>query len=165
MRLTLPLHHLKIAAEPTEGPTHSPRSFCVPFPTPLGGVQSSINQIPLGGLGSKQKNVVWGSVDSVGSVATQPRSELRGISATRTKYEWNGICSRGRNMREKLREEALQRTSTAHMAQACQGFLLDLTYSLAGDTQQATDLLQRHRLLALESEVQSQDLGLALLEG
>ena len=71
----------------------------------------------------------------------------------------------GQDSHEMLREEALQRTSTAHVAQTCQGFLLDLTHPLAGDTQQATDLLQSHRLLALEPEVQSQDLGFSLFEG
>src|SRR5207253_4255392 len=41
---------------------------------------------------------------------------------------------------------------------------LDLADALARDAQQRADLFEGHRLLALEAEVEPQDLGLAVLE-
>src|SRR5205823_3729907 len=64
-----------------------------------------------------------------------------------------------------LKEEAFQRPGSRDVAEARKGFLFDLPHPLARDTEQRADLLERHRLLTLEPEVQPQDLRLALLEG
>ena len=83
MMRALPLHPTLATepTEPTEVPTHSPYCCCSHFPTPLSGdhpQQSSINQMSLEWRGEpNKKKVVRGSVDSVGSVAIQPRYELR----------------------------------------------------------------------------------------
>src|SRR5262245_42547933 len=51
------------------------------------------------------------------------------------------------------------------MPQPRQRLLLDLAHPLARDPEQRADLFERHRLLALEAEIESQDLRLALFEG
>src|SRR6478672_10148469 len=61
-------------------------------------------------------------------------------------------------------EEGLERARARHVSQARQRLLLDLPHALARDAEQRTDLFERHRLLAIEAEVQTQDLGLALLQ-
>src|SRR5512137_912058 len=63
-------------------------------------------------------------------------------------------------MGRKLAEEALQRSRLRDVAEAGEGLLLDLADPFAGDAQQRADLLERHRLLAVEPEVEPQDLRL-----
>ena len=46
------------------------------------------------------------------------------------------------------------------MAQTLERKLLDLANPLPGDTQLRADALQRHRRLAVQTEVQTEDLGL-----
>src|SRR2546428_237393 len=64
-----------------------------------------------------------------------------------------------------LEQEAFQRSRSGNVAEARQRLSLDFPHALAGYAEQRADLLERHRLLALQSEIQSQDLRLALLEG
>src|SRR5256885_13919523 len=63
-----------------------------------------------------------------------------------------------------LEQEAFQRSRSGNVAEARQRLFLDLPHAFAGYAEQRADLLERHRLLALQSEIQSQDLRLALLE-
>src|SRR5690349_3562455 len=63
-----------------------------------------------------------------------------------------------------LPEEALERSRTRHVTQPRQRLLLDLADPLARDPEERPDLLECHWLLAVEPEVQPQDLRLALLE-
>ena len=64
----------------------------------------------------------------------------------------------------RLAEEALECSGSRHVAQPGERFLFDLTNSLARDPEERSDLLQRHRLLTIQTEVQPQDLRLALLQ-
>src|SRR5688500_20242098 len=61
-------------------------------------------------------------------------------------------------------QEALQRPCAAHVPKPAERLLLDLPHALAGDAEQGADLLERHGLLAVEAEVEAEDLRLALLE-
>src|SRR5215213_88397 len=61
-------------------------------------------------------------------------------------------------------EEALQGPGAAHVAESAQGLLLDLPDPLAGDAEQAANLLERHRLGTIQTEIEAQNLGLALLQ-
>src|SRR5829696_6842395 len=63
-----------------------------------------------------------------------------------------------------LAQEALERPGAAHVAQARERLLLDLPHALARDAEERPDLLERHRLLAVEPEVEAEDLRLALLQ-
>src|SRR6266511_1605010 len=63
-----------------------------------------------------------------------------------------------------LRQEAFERPGTTHVPQPRQGLLLELPHPLARDAEQRSDLLERHRPLALEPEVEPQDRRLAVLE-
>src|SRR5215213_10600242 len=67
--------------------------------------------------------------------------------------------------RSRSGQETLQRPRAAHVAKPAQRLLLDLPHPLAGDAQKAPDFLQRHRLGSVQPEVETQDLGLALLQG
>src|SRR2546429_9518478 len=64
-----------------------------------------------------------------------------------------------------LEQEAFQRSRSGNVAEARQRLFLDLPHAFAGYAEQRADLLERHRLLALQSEIQSQDLRLPVLEG
>ena len=50
------------------------------------------------------------------------------------------------------------------MPQTDQSLLLDLANSFSGDTHESPDLLQGHRLLIIQTEVQAKNLGLPLLQ-
>ena len=50
------------------------------------------------------------------------------------------------------------------MAELEQRLFLDLPHALAGDAEQCPDILQSHRIFAVEAEVQPQNLRLALLQ-
>ena len=50
------------------------------------------------------------------------------------------------------------------MPQSRQRLLLNLAHPLARNPQQAADLLERHRVLSLEPEIQAQNLGFALFQ-
>src|ERR1019366_4060829 len=63
-----------------------------------------------------------------------------------------------------LAEIALERPRAAHVPQARERLFLDLADALARDVQHGADLLERHRLGPVESEIEAQDLRLALLE-
>src|SRR5687767_6823953 len=71
-------------------------------------------------------------------------------------------CCSGRGNRSA--EEALERSGARHVAQAGQRLLLDLTDTLARNAEQRPDLLECHRLFAIEPEVEAENLRLALLE-
>src|SRR5256712_12417777 len=64
-----------------------------------------------------------------------------------------------------LEQEAFQRSGSRDVAEARQRLFLDLPHTLPRDTEQRADLLERHGLLALEPEIQAEDLRLPLLEG
>ena len=51
------------------------------------------------------------------------------------------------------------------MPQPAERLLLDLPDAFPRDAEQRADLLECHRLLAVQAEVQPEDAGLALLEG
>src|SRR5580698_10456048 len=63
-----------------------------------------------------------------------------------------------------LAEIALKRARAAHMAQPRERLFLDLPHTLARDVQDRADLLERHRLRGVETEIEAQNLRLALLE-
>src|SRR4051812_21557424 len=63
-----------------------------------------------------------------------------------------------------LAEIRLERSRARDVTQARQRLFLDLTHALARDAEKRADLLQRHGLLIVETEVQAQNLRLALLE-
>src|SRR6266496_319854 len=63
-----------------------------------------------------------------------------------------------------LRQEAVERPGPRDVPQPRQRLLLDLPHALAGDAELRADLLERHRVLSFQPEVQTQDLGLAILE-
>src|SRR5690349_15276914 len=67
--------------------------------------------------------------------------------------------------RDLLRQETLQRASAAHVPEPTERLFLDLADPFPGDTEQATDLFQRHRLGTVETEIQPKDLGLTLFQG
>src|SRR2546428_9880112 len=64
-----------------------------------------------------------------------------------------------------LEQEAFQRSGSRDVAEARQRLFLDLPDALPRDTEQRADLLERHGLLALQPEMQAEDLRLPLLEG
>src|ERR1043166_8178713 len=64
-----------------------------------------------------------------------------------------------------LSQITLQRACPAHVPEPRQRFFLDLPHALARDAEQRPDLLERHRLAAVQAEVEAKNLGLALLEG
>ena len=64
----------------------------------------------------------------------------------------------------RLPQIALQRPRPGNVPQPTQRLLLDLPHPFARDPQKAPDLLERHRLLAVQAEVEPQDLRLALLQ-
>src|SRR2546421_6685870 len=64
-----------------------------------------------------------------------------------------------------LEQEAFEGAGATHVAEPGQGLLLDLPHPLPRDAEQRADFLERHGLLPLETEIQPEDLGLALLEG
>src|SRR5450759_347883 len=64
-----------------------------------------------------------------------------------------------------LPEKGLERASSRIVPQLEQRLLLDLPHSLARDLQQRTDVLERHRIGAIKSEVEAQNLGLSLFQG
>jgi hypothetical protein len=51
------------------------------------------------------------------------------------------------------------------VAEAHQRLLLDLTHTLPRDPEDRADLLERHRVLIVRSEIEAEDLRLALLQG
>ena len=63
-----------------------------------------------------------------------------------------------------LAEERFQRASPRIVPQLEQRLLLDLAHSLARDLEQSPDVLERHRVRAIEAEIEAQDFGFALLQ-
>src|SRR2546426_11009678 len=64
-----------------------------------------------------------------------------------------------------LEEEALQRPCPGHVPQPRQRLLLYLAHALARDPEQRADLLQRHRVLAVEPRRKPGDFGRRALAG
>src|SRR2546422_8750998 len=63
-----------------------------------------------------------------------------------------------------LCKEAFQRAGSGHVPKPRQRLLLELSDPFPRDAKLRADLLERHRLLAFEPEVQPEDSRLALLE-
>ena len=63
-----------------------------------------------------------------------------------------------------LSEEGFQRPSARVVPELEQRFLLDLANALASDPKQRPDILESHRIFAIEPEIQSQDLRLSLFQ-
>jgi hypothetical protein len=73
-------------------------------------------------------------------------------------------CGESGSSDHQLPKERFQRAPTRIVAQLEQRLFLDLADALARDLQQGPDVLERHRIGAIEPEVQAQNLGLALLQ-
>jgi len=73
-------------------------------------------------------------------------------------------CSEAGSSDHQLPEERFQGTAARIVAQFEQRLFLDLADALTRDLQQGPDILERHRIGAVEPEVEAQNLGLALLQ-
>src|ERR1700686_1672947 len=73
-------------------------------------------------------------------------------------------CGESGSSDHQLPKERFQRAPARIVAQLEQRLFLDLAAALARDLQQSPDVLERHRIGAIEPEVQAQNLGLALLQ-
>jgi hypothetical protein len=78
---------------------------------------------------------------------------------------WRAEVKRAkRALRAELTEVRLERPCPGDVTQPRERLFLDLPHPLARDPQERADLLERHRLLVIQPEIQAQDLRLTLFQ-
>lgn len=118
-----------------------------------GGIRDSAPPMTIR-VGSRPRVVVTFVVHLYLDFVYQPSVETTERVGIGTRVDVYADASRGTG----LAEEGLERAATRVVTQLEQRLLLDLTHTLTRDLEQGADVLERHRIGTVETEVQSQNL-------